>query len=126
MESWPLLEENVGSLDIEISWIVEKEVWDNCNNPKELNAYPEWFLQIKPEPYPDIATIVLPYIEFKDIFEKEKSPSETVIPHSWKGLLVFGFTKYGFLQLLTWDGVEGNLGNQYWNTIFEMDEHLRK
>ncbi|MBW0590168.1 hypothetical protein O181_129883 [Austropuccinia psidii MF-1] len=81
---------------------------------------------MKPEPCPDISTIVLPYIEFEDIFEKENPPSEIVIPHPWKELPGFNLTKYEFLDLLTWDGVEGNLGNTYWNEIFYMDEHLRK
>ncbi|MBW0584043.1 hypothetical protein O181_123758 [Austropuccinia psidii MF-1] len=71
MESWPLLEENPWSLDTDISWIEEKEVWPNYTNPQKANEYPEWFLQIKPDPCPDITAIVLPYIEFEDIFEKE-------------------------------------------------------
>ncbi|MBW0497935.1 hypothetical protein O181_037650 [Austropuccinia psidii MF-1] len=93
MGSFPLLEESPWSLDTEISWIEEKEVWANYNNSQESNEYPELFLQIKPEPCPDISTIVLPYIEFEYLFEKEKSPSETVIPHPWKELPVFGLTK---------------------------------
>ncbi|MBW0590669.1 hypothetical protein O181_130384 [Austropuccinia psidii MF-1] len=126
MESWPLLEESPWSMDTDISWVEEKEVWTNYNNAQEEIEYPEWFLQTKPEPCPDISTIVLPYIEFEDIFEKEKSPSETVIPHPWKELPGFNLTKYEFLELLTWDGIDGNLGNNYWNEIFEMDENFRK
>ncbi|MBW0565004.1 hypothetical protein O181_104719 [Austropuccinia psidii MF-1] len=125
MQSWPLLEENPWSLYTDISWLEEKEVWANYNNPQEASEYPEWFLQTKPEHCPDISTIILPYIELEDIFEKEKK-SELVIPHPWKELPGFNLTKYEFLYLLTWDGVEGNLGNQYWNEIFEMDEDLRK
>ncbi|MBW0541477.1 hypothetical protein O181_081192 [Austropuccinia psidii MF-1] len=126
MESWPLLEDNPWSLDTDIRWVDEKEVWFNYNNPQEAREYPKWFLQTKPGLCPDISTIILPYIEFEDIFEKEKKPSEIVIPHPWKELPGFNLTKYEFLELLTWDGVERNLGNQYWNNIFEMDEHLRK
>ncbi|MBW0510795.1 hypothetical protein O181_050510 [Austropuccinia psidii MF-1] len=126
MESWPLLEENPWSMDTDISWVEEKEVWTNYNNAQEESEYPEWFLQTKPETCPDISTIILPYIEFEDIFQKEKSPSELVIPHPWKELPGFNLTKYEFLDLLTWDGVEGNLGNNYWNEIFNMEEHLRK
>ncbi|MBW0552725.1 hypothetical protein O181_092440 [Austropuccinia psidii MF-1] len=126
MESWPFLEESPWSLDTHTSWIEEKEVWANYNNPQEAIEYPEWFLQTKPEPCPDISTIPLPYIEFEDIFEKEKLPSENVIPHPWKELPGFNLTKYEFLKLLTWDEIEGNLGNQYWNEIFHIDEHLRK
>ncbi|MBW0479189.1 hypothetical protein O181_018904 [Austropuccinia psidii MF-1] len=121
MKSWPLLEENPWSLDTNISWIEEKEVWANCNNPQESNGNPDWFLKIKPEPCPNISTIVLSYIEFEDIFEKEKSPSETFISHLLKELLGLNLTKYEFLELLTWDGIEVNLGNQYWNKIFGMD-----
>ncbi|MBW0591921.1 hypothetical protein O181_131636 [Austropuccinia psidii MF-1] len=84
MESWPLLDETPWSLDTVISWIEGKEVWASYNNPQEAIEYPEWFSQAKPEPFPDISTILLPYIEFKDIFEKEKSPLENVIPHPWK------------------------------------------
>ncbi|MBW0570002.1 hypothetical protein O181_109717 [Austropuccinia psidii MF-1] len=126
MESWPLLEENPWSLDTDISWIEEKEVWTNYNNAQEESEYPEWFLQTKPETCPDISTIILPYIEFEDIFEKENSPSETLISHPWKELPGFNLTKYEFLELLTWDGVDGNIVNQYWNEIFHMDEHIRK
>ncbi|MBW0594106.1 hypothetical protein O181_133821 [Austropuccinia psidii MF-1] len=126
MESWQLLEENPWSLDTDFSCLEEKEVWANYINPQELIENPDWFLKIKPEPCPDISTIILPYIELEDLFEKEKSPSETIIPHPWKELPGFNLTKYQFLQLLTWDGVEGNLGNNYWNEIFYMDEHLRK
>ncbi|MBW0523632.1 hypothetical protein O181_063347 [Austropuccinia psidii MF-1] len=126
MESWPLLEENPWTLDTDISWIEEKEVWANYNNPQEASEYPEWFLQTKLEPCPDISTIILPYIEFEDIFEKDNSPSEIFISHPWKELPGFNLTKYEFLDLLTWDGVEGNLGNNYWNEIFNMDENLRK
>ncbi|MBW0562066.1 hypothetical protein O181_101781 [Austropuccinia psidii MF-1] len=118
MESWPLLEENPWTFDTHISWIEEKEVWSNYSNPKEASKYCEWFLQTKPEPCPDISTIVLPYIEFEDIFEKENSPSETVISHPWKELPEFNLTKYEFLELLAWDGIEGNLGNQYWKEIY--------
>ncbi|MBW0460836.1 hypothetical protein O181_000551 [Austropuccinia psidii MF-1] len=125
MELWPLLEETSWSLDKNISWIEEKKVWDNCNNPQELNENPDWFFKIKPGPCPDISTIVLPYIEFEDIFEKENSPLETVISHSQNELPGFNLTKYSFLELLTWDGIKGNLGNPYWNEIFEMDEHHR-
>ncbi|MBW0561591.1 hypothetical protein O181_101306 [Austropuccinia psidii MF-1] len=125
MESWPLLEENTWSLERDISWIEQNEVWDNLNNPQESNEYHGW-LQIKPAPCPNISTIVLPNIGFEDIFEKEKSPSETVIPHPWKELPGFNITKYEFLQSLTWDGIDGNLGNPYWHEIFNMDEHLRK
>ncbi|MBW0591881.1 hypothetical protein O181_131596 [Austropuccinia psidii MF-1] len=126
MQSWPLLEENPWSLDTDISWLEEKEVWANYINPQELIENPDWFLKIKPEPCPDISTILLQYIEFEDIFKEEKSPSETVIPHPWKELPGYNLTKYEFLELLTWDGIDGNLGNQYWNEILEMDEHLRK
>ncbi|MBW0560266.1 hypothetical protein O181_099981 [Austropuccinia psidii MF-1] len=63
------------------------------------------------EPCPDISTIFLTYIKFEDIFEKEKLPTETVNPHPWKELPGFNLTKYEFLELLTWDGIEGNLGN---------------
>ncbi|MBW0572256.1 hypothetical protein O181_111971 [Austropuccinia psidii MF-1] len=126
MESWPLLEENPWSMDTDISWLEEKEVWANYINPQELIENPDWFLKIKPEPCPDISTIILPYIEFEDLFEKEKSPSEIIIPHPWKELPGFNLTKYEFLELLTWDGIDGNLGNPYWNEIFNMDEHLRK
>ncbi|MBW0559969.1 hypothetical protein O181_099684 [Austropuccinia psidii MF-1] len=81
MESWPLPEENPWSMNTDISWIEEKEVWANYTNPQELIENPDWFLKIKPEPCPDISTIFLPYIEFEDIFEEEKSPSETVISY---------------------------------------------
>ncbi|MBW0592349.1 hypothetical protein O181_132064 [Austropuccinia psidii MF-1] len=126
MESWPLLEEDPWSLDTDISWLEAKEVWANYINPQELDENPDWFLKIKPEPCPDISTILLPYIEFEDIFEKEKSPSENVIPNPWKELPGFNLTKYEFLELLTWDGIEGNLKNQYWNEIFHMDKDIRK
>ncbi|MBW0554389.1 hypothetical protein O181_094104 [Austropuccinia psidii MF-1] len=126
MKSWPLPEENPWSMDTDISWIEEKEVCTNYINPQELIENPDWFLQIKQEPCPDISTIVLPYIEFEDIFEKENSPSETVIPHPWEELPGFNLTRYEFLELLTWDGIDGNPGNPYWNEIFHMDEHLRK
>ncbi|MBW0574951.1 hypothetical protein O181_114666 [Austropuccinia psidii MF-1] len=126
MESWPLLEENPWSMETDISRLEEKEVWTNYNNAQEESEYPEWFLQTKPETCPDISKLVLPYIEFEDIFEKEKSPSETVIPHPWRELPGFNLTKYEFLELLTWDGIDGNLGNPYWNEIFNMDENLRK
>ncbi|MBW0584511.1 hypothetical protein O181_124226 [Austropuccinia psidii MF-1] len=126
MESWTLLDENPWSLDTDNSWIEEKEVWANYINPQELNENPDWFLKTKSEPCPDISTIVLPYIEFEDIFEKDETPSEIVIPFSWKELPGFNLTKYEFLELLTWDGINGNLGNPCWNEIFEMDEHLRK
>ncbi|MBW0552876.1 hypothetical protein O181_092591 [Austropuccinia psidii MF-1] len=84
MESWKLLEENPWSLDTHASLIKEKEVWANYNNPHYSNEYPDWFLQTKPEPCPDISIKVLSYIEFEDIFEKEKAPSETLIPYPWK------------------------------------------
>ncbi|MBW0571321.1 hypothetical protein O181_111036 [Austropuccinia psidii MF-1] len=126
MESWPLLEENSWSLDTEMSWIEENKVWSTYNYLQESNENPDWFLKMKPEPCPDISTIVLPYIEFEDIFEKENSPLETVISHPLKKSPGFNLTKYEFLELITWDGVEGNLGNQHWNKAFEMDEHLRK
>ncbi|MBW0528492.1 hypothetical protein O181_068207 [Austropuccinia psidii MF-1] len=121
MESWPLLDENPWSLDTDISWIEEKKVWFNYNNPQEAIEYPEWFLKTKSEPCPDISTILLPYMDFEDIFEKEKSQSENVIPHPLKELPGFNLTKYQFLELLTREGIEGNLGNQYWNEIFHMD-----
>ncbi|MBW0570573.1 hypothetical protein O181_110288 [Austropuccinia psidii MF-1] len=126
MESWPLLDENPWSLDTDNSCIEEKEVWANYINPQELDENSDWFLQIKPEHCPNISTIVLPYIEFEDIFGKENSLSETVIPHPCKELPAFNLTKYEFLELLTWDGIDGNLGNPYWNEIFPMDENLRK
>ncbi|MBW0546642.1 hypothetical protein O181_086357 [Austropuccinia psidii MF-1] len=94
MESWPLLEENSWSLDTQTICIEEREVWANYINPQELIENPDWFLKIKPEPCPDISTIVLPYIEFENIFEKEKSSSETVISHPWKELPGFNLTKY--------------------------------
>ncbi|MBW0594239.1 hypothetical protein O181_133954 [Austropuccinia psidii MF-1] len=119
MESWPLLEENPWSMDTDISWVEEKEFWDNCNSPQELNENPDCFLKIKPESCPDISTIILPYIEFEVIFQKD-------ICHPWKELPGFNLTKYEFLELLTWDGIDGNLGNPYWNEIFNMDEHFRK
>ncbi|MBW0577181.1 hypothetical protein O181_116896 [Austropuccinia psidii MF-1] len=105
MEKWPLLEENPWSLDTDISWLEEKEVWTNYNNAQEESEYPEWFLQTKPEPCPDISTLILPYIDFEDIFEKEHAPLETLISHPWKELPGFNLTKYEFLELLTWDGI---------------------
>ncbi|MBW0592436.1 hypothetical protein O181_132151 [Austropuccinia psidii MF-1] len=92
MESWPLLEENPWSMDKDISWIEEKEFWDNYINPQEIDENPDWFLKIKPEPCPHISTIVLPYIEFEDILGRENSPSETVICHPWKELPGFNLT----------------------------------
>ncbi|MBW0576931.1 hypothetical protein O181_116646 [Austropuccinia psidii MF-1] len=126
MKSLLLLEENTRSLETHTSLIEEKEVWANYNNPQEESEYPGWFLQTKPKPCPDISTIILPYIEFEAIFEKEKTLSGLAIPHPWKELPGFNLTKYEFLELLTWDGIDGNLGNQYWNEIFPMDENLRK
>ncbi|MBW0593870.1 hypothetical protein O181_133585 [Austropuccinia psidii MF-1] len=126
MESWPLPEENTWSFDTNINWLEEKELWANYINQQEIDENPDWFFKIKPEPCPDISTILLPYIEFEDIFEKENSPSEIVISHPWEELPGFNLTKYEFLDLLTWDGVDGNLGNQYWDEIFPMDENLRK
>ncbi|MBW0586162.1 hypothetical protein O181_125877 [Austropuccinia psidii MF-1] len=126
MESWPLLEENPWSLDTHTIWIKEKEIWSNYNNPQEASEYPERFLKIKPEPCPDISTIIPPYIEFEDIFEKEKTSSEIVFPHPWKELPGYNLTKFEFLDLLTWDGIDGKLGNPYWNEIFNKYEHLRK
>ncbi|MBW0571993.1 hypothetical protein O181_111708 [Austropuccinia psidii MF-1] len=113
-------------METHISWIEEKEVWANYSTPQELDKNPEWFFQIKPEPCPDISTRILPYIELEDIFKKENLPSENVIPHPWRELPGFNLTKYEFLELLTWDGIDGNLGNPYWNEIFHMNEHLRK
>ncbi|MBW0572851.1 hypothetical protein O181_112566 [Austropuccinia psidii MF-1] len=109
MESWPLLEERPWSLDTDISWIEGQEVWVNYINPQELNENPDWFLQIKPESCPEISTMVLPYIDFEDIFKKQNSPLKTVLPHTWKELPGFNLTRYEFLELLTWDGIEGNL-----------------
>ena len=60
MESWPLPEENTWSMNTDISWIEEKKVWANYINSQELIENPDWFLKIKPEPCPDISTIVLP------------------------------------------------------------------
>ncbi|MBW0592135.1 hypothetical protein O181_131850 [Austropuccinia psidii MF-1] len=113
-------------METEISCIKERQVWDNYNNPQESSEYPGWLLQTKPETCPDTSTIILPYIEFEDIFEKEKEPPENLNPHPWKELPAFNLTQYEFLKLLTWDGIDGNLGNPYWNEIFNMDEHLRK
>ncbi|MBW0585702.1 hypothetical protein O181_125417 [Austropuccinia psidii MF-1] len=81
-------------MDTDVSWLEEKEVCANYINPQELIANPDWFLKKKPEAFPDISTLVLPYIEFEDIFEKENSPSENVISHSWKELTGFNLTKY--------------------------------
>ncbi|MBW0514654.1 hypothetical protein O181_054369 [Austropuccinia psidii MF-1] len=92
METWPLLEEIPWSFDTEISWIEEKEVWYNSNNPQEASEYPEWLLQTKPEPFPDITTIILPYLEFENIFEKGKTPSEIVIAHPWQEFPGFNLT----------------------------------
>ncbi|MBW0589977.1 hypothetical protein O181_129692 [Austropuccinia psidii MF-1] len=100
MESWPLLEDSPWSLDTNLSWVEEKEAWANDNNYQEASEYPEWFLQTKPEPCPDISTIILLYIEFEDIFEKEKTPSEIVITHPWQELHQFNLTKYEFLELM--------------------------
>ncbi|MBW0491339.1 hypothetical protein O181_031054 [Austropuccinia psidii MF-1] len=77
MQSWPSLEESPWSWDTDISWIEQKEVWANYNNIQEASEYPEWFLQKKPEPCPGISTIILPYIEFEEIFEKEKNTIRT-------------------------------------------------
>ncbi|MBW0576544.1 hypothetical protein O181_116259 [Austropuccinia psidii MF-1] len=71
MESWPLPEENTWSMDTDISWIEEKEVWANYINQQEIDENPDWFFKVKPEPCPDIFTIILPYIEFEDIFEQK-------------------------------------------------------
>ncbi|MBW0589485.1 hypothetical protein O181_129200 [Austropuccinia psidii MF-1] len=106
MESWPLPEENPWSIDTGISWIEQKEVWAKYITPQELDENPEWFLQIKPEPCPEKSTIILPYIELVDIFEKEESPPENVTSHPWKELPGFNLTKYAFLELLTWDGTD--------------------
>ncbi|MBW0593022.1 hypothetical protein O181_132737 [Austropuccinia psidii MF-1] len=84
MQSWPLLVENPWSLDTDISWTEGREVWANYINPQKLDENPDWFLQTIPEPCPGISTIILPYIEFEDISQKEKSISETVICHPWK------------------------------------------
>ncbi|MBW0585645.1 hypothetical protein O181_125360 [Austropuccinia psidii MF-1] len=84
MQSWPLPEENPWSMDTDISCLEEKEVWANYINQQEIDENPDWFFKIKPEPCPDISTVVLPYIEFEDIFEKEESPSENFISHPWK------------------------------------------
>ncbi|MBW0572538.1 hypothetical protein O181_112253 [Austropuccinia psidii MF-1] len=81
MESWPSLEEGPWSMDKDISFIEEKEVWATYINPQEIDENTDRFLNIKPEPCPDISTIVLPYIKFEDIFGKENSPSETLISH---------------------------------------------
>ncbi|MBW0586397.1 hypothetical protein O181_126112 [Austropuccinia psidii MF-1] len=87
MESWPLLEENPWSLDTEIRWTEERKVWANYINPQELIRNPDWFLKIKPEPSPDISTIILPYIEFEDIFEKEKHHQKFSFPIHGKNYL---------------------------------------
>ncbi|MBW0486558.1 hypothetical protein O181_026273 [Austropuccinia psidii MF-1] len=125
MESWELLEETPWSMDTDISCI-EEEVWINTNDQRELNENFNWVMQITPEPCPDISTIVLPNIEFEEIFEKENLPLETVLSHPGKELLGFNLTKYEFLELLNWELIAGNIGNKYCNKIFEIEEHLRR
>ncbi|MBW0473054.1 hypothetical protein O181_012769 [Austropuccinia psidii MF-1] len=88
-------------MDTEIRWIEEEEVWENYKSPQELNEYPAWFLQTKPEPCPAISKVVLQYINFDYIFSKENSPLETVISHPWKESPGFNLTKHEFLELLT-------------------------
>ncbi|MBW0512584.1 hypothetical protein O181_052299 [Austropuccinia psidii MF-1] len=104
----------------------EEDSWKNYNNPQESNENSEWIFQIKTEPFPDISTIVLPYNEFEDIFEREIAPMDIIKPHPFIELPGFNVSKYGFLELPTWEGIEENLGNIYWKQIPTMDEHLRK
>ncbi|MBW0516365.1 hypothetical protein O181_056080 [Austropuccinia psidii MF-1] len=80
-----------------------------------------WQLQTPEE---DQDFIILPYIEFNDIYFEGPL---IIKGGKWlKNLPGYDLSKLDFMELLNEEGIKGNLENQYWEEVFSFDEKTRK
>ncbi|MBW0590540.1 hypothetical protein O181_130255 [Austropuccinia psidii MF-1] len=111
---WPHSETNEESQDL----------WINQNFQGLNNEDQRWGLPIiESFKIPIIQTI--PFIEFEDLFGNEDITQETPTEASLIQLPGSNLSKLEFMDILNYDGIKGNINNDYWNEIFYMDSDIR-
>ncbi|MBW0586779.1 hypothetical protein O181_126494 [Austropuccinia psidii MF-1] len=68
---------------------------------------------------------IIPFIEYEDIFANEELP-QGQMKDKWDQLPGSRLTRLEFIDILTYDGIMGNLANDYWNKKFYMEQDTRK
>ncbi|MBW0576080.1 hypothetical protein O181_115795 [Austropuccinia psidii MF-1] len=111
---WPNSETNEESQDL----------WINYNFQGLNNEDQRWGLPIiEYFKIPIIQSI--PFIEFEDLFGNEDITQETPKEAYLSQLPGSNLSKLEFMDILNYDGIKGNLNNDYWNEIFYMDSDIR-
>ncbi|MBW0544257.1 hypothetical protein O181_083972 [Austropuccinia psidii MF-1] len=67
----------------------------------------------------------IPFIVFEDLFEKEDITQETPTEAFLSQLPGENLSKLEFMDIINYDGIKGNLNNDYWNDISYMDSDIR-
>ncbi|MBW0547333.1 hypothetical protein O181_087048 [Austropuccinia psidii MF-1] len=111
---WPHSETNEESQDL---WI--NHHFQGLNNEDQ-----RWGLPIIE--YFKIQIIqIIRFIELEDLFGNGDITKENPTEASLSQLPGSNLSKLEFIDILNYDGIKGNLNNDYWNKIFYMDSDIR-
>ncbi|MBW0549350.1 hypothetical protein O181_089065 [Austropuccinia psidii MF-1] len=108
--------ESPSRIDQDKKMNLDKEIFLNYNEKISSSQLPT------PEEEPDY--FILPYIEFKDIYYKAPRKSNG---RKWlSNIPGLNFSKIKLMDLLSEEGLRGNLENKYWDEVFSFDEQTRQ
>ncbi|MBW0562267.1 hypothetical protein O181_101982 [Austropuccinia psidii MF-1] len=112
-------------LEWNLGW--NEEGWTHVNS-KTVEIIKEIIYWAKPfvEEGEDLFVMWIPYLEFEELFNFPETLQKIQKSKEWKELPGLPLSRLEFLELLTYDGIKGNLGNIYWEEDTLTDAKWRR
>ncbi|MBW0544125.1 hypothetical protein O181_083840 [Austropuccinia psidii MF-1] len=115
---------NENKLEWNLGW--NEEGWTDLNSKivgiiEEINYWGKPFV----EEGENFLEIWIPYLEFEELFNFPETLQQIQESKYWKELPGFSLSRLEFLELLTYDGIKGSLGNIYWEEDTSKDVEWR-
>ncbi|MBW0514636.1 hypothetical protein O181_054351 [Austropuccinia psidii MF-1] len=112
-------------LEWNLGWNEEEWTDLNCKtvgNTEEVNYWGKPFV----EEGEDLFQIWIPYLEFEKFFNFPELHQQIIESKDWQELPGFSLSRLEFLELLTYDGIKGNLVNTHWEEDTLTDSEWRR
>ncbi|MBW0468874.1 hypothetical protein O181_008589 [Austropuccinia psidii MF-1] len=74
----------------------------------------------------DLFKICIPYLQFEELLNFSEKIQSVEESQNWGEILIFFLSSLVLLELLTYEGIKGNLGNIYWEEDTLTDVELRR
>ncbi|MBW0514067.1 hypothetical protein O181_053782 [Austropuccinia psidii MF-1] len=108
-----------------LGWNSEGWTDVNCKivgNTEEVNYWGKPFVKEGE----DLFQIWIPYLEFGELFNIPELCQQIQESKDWQELPGFSLSRLESIELLTYDGIKGNLGNIYWEEETLTDAEWRR